>query len=201
VTDDDARQGAVDDRLLRGHTAAPEDGDLVRRDGDRLAVVGPSGEVEAEAGGAVVALRRGIRPALLQQKRRTYPGHGLAVRRAKGSGDAPDAFDILWPVWSHADDHTPAKSCSVRQRASQGGATRDAPPEAQRGTEVRYMGTLLPRSTCRGTRPWAISWASKEKEQPMRKATESGCHSLVMSCWTATSLPSRSARLCQDELP
>ena len=44
-------------------------------------------------------------------------------------------------------------------------------PAGLRGTFVRYIGTVVPREMCLGTRPACSRAASKLKEHPIKKAT------------------------------
>mmetsp|Transcript_50470 Transcript_50470/g.99323 ORF Transcript_50470/g.99323 Transcript_50470/m.99323 type:complete len:209 (-) Transcript_50470:260-886(-) len=71
--------------------------------------------------------------------------------------------------------------------------TTSSPPKAPLllfGTEVLYIGTFLPSSTCLGGSPASSSTNSHEKEHPRRNPTKSSPQRSVTSVRSSTNFPS-----------
>jgi len=82
------------------------------------------------------------------------------------SSDVSDSLDQAGLRGSHRDDHVSTEVCGDFQVRNSIGIGKDGLPLGHRGNEVLYMGTVDPRSRCRGVRLAWISACSKEKEQP-----------------------------------
>lgn len=79
------------------------------------------------------------------------------------SSDVSDSLDQAGLRGSHRDDHVSTEVCGDFQVRNSIGIGEDGLPLGHRGNEVLYMGTVDPRSRCRGVSWLGLALARKKR--------------------------------------